>query len=91
MSYEPKIVQRASARLARRRDIRERKRYMLEQQLYKQEPRLAQLDRALRGTMVELTDLIAAGKPVFIMPTYTAMLDLRTTISKNYGFKAFWE
>ena len=41
MSYEPKIVQRASARLARRRDIRERKRYMLEQQLYKQEPRLA--------------------------------------------------
>ena len=30
-------------------------------------------------------------KPVFIMPTYTAMLDLRTTISKNYGFKAFWE
>ena len=64
MSYEPKIVQRASARLARRRDIRERKRYMLEQQLYKQEPRLAQLDRALRGTMVELTDLIAAGKPV---------------------------
>ena len=60
MSYEPKIVQRASARLARRRDIRERKRYMLEQQLYKQEPRLAQLDRALRGTMVELTDLIAS-------------------------------
>lgn len=34
---------------------------------------------------------IATGKPVFIMPTYTAMLDLRTTISKNYGFKAFWE
>ena len=34
---------------------------------------------------------IATGKPVFIMPTYTAMLDLRGTISKNYGFKAFWE
>ncbi len=34
---------------------------------------------------------VAAGKPAFIMPTYTAMLDLRTTISKNYGFKAFWE
>ncbi len=30
-------------------------------------------------------------KPVFIMPTYTAMLDLRATISKNYGFKNFWE
>ncbi len=30
-------------------------------------------------------------KPVFIMPTYTAMLDLRAAISKNYGFKNFWE
>ena len=34
---------------------------------------------------------IAQDKPVYIMPTYTAMLDLRTTISKQYGFKAFWE
>jgi len=29
--------------------------------------------------------------PVYVMPTYTAMLDLRSTISKRYGFKAFWE
>ena len=34
---------------------------------------------------------ISQDKPVYIMPTYTAMLDLRNTISKNYGFKAFWE
>ncbi len=34
---------------------------------------------------------LAQDKPVFIMPTYTAMLDLRATISKNYGFKNFWE
>lgn len=34
---------------------------------------------------------LAQDKPVFIMPTYTAMLELRTTISKNYGFKNFWE
>lgn len=64
MSYEPKIVQRAMARLERRREVRERRRWDLEQQLYRQEPRLPQLDRALRRTMVELTDLIAAGKPV---------------------------
>ncbi len=64
MSYEPKIVQRAMARLERRRDARERRRRNLEQQLYRQEPRLRQLDAALRGTMVELTDLIAAGRPV---------------------------
>ena len=34
---------------------------------------------------------VEQDKPVFIMPTYTAMLDLRGVISKNYGFKAFWE
>jgi len=34
---------------------------------------------------------VAHGKPCYIMPTYTAMLSLRSTISKNYGFKAFWE
>jgi UDP-N-acetylmuramyl tripeptide synthase len=31
------------------------------------------------------------GLPVFVMPTYTAMLALRGTISKAYGFKEFWE
>ena len=34
---------------------------------------------------------LAQNRPVFIMPTYTAMLDLRATVSKNYGFKNFWE
>lgn len=64
MSYEPKVIHNAVARLERRRDVRERKRWELEQQLYHKEPRLRQLDAALRGTMSELTDLIAAGKPV---------------------------
>ena len=64
MSYEPKIIRAASQRLERRRDVRERRRWELEQQLYRSQPRLRQLDTALRGTMVELTDLIAAGKPV---------------------------
>ena len=64
MSYEPKVIQRALARLERRRDVRERKRWELEQQFYRREPQLRRLDAALRGTMVELTDLIAAGKPV---------------------------
>ena len=29
--------------------------------------------------------------PVYMMPTYTAMLALRQTISKQYGYKNFWE
>ena len=29
--------------------------------------------------------------PVYMMPTYTAMLALRQTISKAYGYKNFWE
>ena len=34
---------------------------------------------------------IAQRSPVYIMPTYTAMLGLRDKISKTYGFKDFWE
>jgi len=34
---------------------------------------------------------VKIGKPCYVMPTYTGMLALRSTISKNYGFKAFWE
>ncbi len=34
---------------------------------------------------------IAHKEPVYLMPTYTAMLALRGTISKTFGFKNFWE
>lgn len=64
MSYEQNVVQRASARLLRRREIRERKRYDLEQELYRREPELRELDRAIRGTMAELTGLAIGGRPV---------------------------
>ena len=41
---------------------------------------------------LELTKAcVANGKPCYIMPTYTAMLSLRSTISKHFGLKAFWE
>ena len=30
-------------------------------------------------------------KPVYIMPTYTAMMDLRAIVSKKFGYKNFWE
>jgi UDP-N-acetylmuramyl tripeptide synthase len=33
----------------------------------------------------------AQKKPVFIMPTYTAMLSLRATVSKVYGYQKFWQ
>ena len=64
MAYEPKVMQQATARLLRRREIRERKRYDLEQELYRREPRLRELDRAIRGTMSELTELAVCGRPV---------------------------
>ena len=64
MSYEQNVVQRASARLLRRREIRERKRYDLEQELYRRAPKLRELDRAIRGTMTELTELAVCGRPV---------------------------
>lgn len=33
----------------------------------------------------------AQDHPVYIMPTYTAMMDLRAKITKLYGIKNFWE
>lgn len=35
--------------------------------------------------------MVQEKTPVFIMPTYTAMLDLRSRLSARYGFKNFWE
>lgn len=64
MSYEPNILQRANARLLRRHEIQERRRYDLEQELYLRQPRLRELDRALRGTMSELAELAVSGRPV---------------------------
>ena len=64
MSYEPTVVQKALARLERRRDSAERRRFERERELYAKEPRLRQLDAALRGTMADLARLAAGGRPV---------------------------
>ena len=64
MAYEQNVMQRANARLTRRREIRERKRYDLEQELYRREPKLRELDRAIRGTMTELTGIAVSGRAV---------------------------
>ena len=41
------------------------------------------------GALLEA--ITAQDKPVYIMPTYTAMLGLRERISRDYGYKMFWE
>ena len=64
MSYEQSILQRANARLLRRHETADRRRYELEQELYRTQPRLRELDRALRGTMSELAELAVSGRPV---------------------------
>ncbi len=47
--------------------------------------------RVLKDYDALLRALVAQERPVYIMPTYTAMLGLRDRISKLYGFKEFWE
>lgn len=47
--------------------------------------------RVIKDYNALMEELTAQEKPVYIMPTYTAMLELHSTISKKYGFKAFWE
>lgn len=64
MAYEHKILEQANARLLRRKETRARSRFMLEQELYRKEPRLRELDLALRRTMTELTELAVSGRPV---------------------------
>ncbi len=38
-----------------------------------------------------IEQMVLQSSPVYIMPTYTAMLDIREKISKKFGFKEFWE
>ena len=64
MSYESAIVRKALARLERRRDNRDRRRFQLERSLYGMEPRLREIDLTLRGTMADLALLAAGGRPV---------------------------
>ncbi len=94
--YEQNILQRANARLLRRREIRERKRYDLEQELYRREPKLRELDRAIRGTMTELTELAICGRPVHangpevtdIRTRNLALQAQRAELLKGLGYEA---
>lgn len=38
-----------------------------------------------------IEEFTSQDAPVYIMPTYTAMMDLRAIVSKKYGYKNFWE
>ena len=38
-----------------------------------------------------LDDITSQDLPVYIMPTYTCMMDFRAIVSKKYGLKNFWE
>ena len=64
MSYEPTVMRNALARLERRRESRERRRYQLERELYARSPALRQIDAELRGTAADLALLAAGPKPV---------------------------
>lgn len=38
-----------------------------------------------------IEEFTSQDAPVYIMPTYTAMMDLRAIVSKKFGYKNFWE
>ncbi|HCO62507.1 MAG TPA: DNA replication protein DnaC [Clostridiales bacterium] len=94
MAYERKVVQQATARLERRKEMRQRKRYDLEQQLYRRQPRLRTLDIAIRGTMLELAELLTAGVPLAadgpeigdIRRRNLALQEERAQLLKNLGY-----
>lgn len=61
MPYEPQILRAATTRLRARAAQHEREIYALRTRLYQSNPRLPQLDAALRGTMVEVAELALSG------------------------------
>ena len=38
-----------------------------------------------------IDEMVASKDPVFIMPNYTSMLELRSKLASRFGFKNFWE
>ena len=38
-----------------------------------------------------IEQMTANELPVIVMPTYPAMLEVRGTISKRYGYREFWQ
>jgi len=63
MPYETSILRAATARLRARAERHSREIYELRLRLYRQEPRLAQMDADLRGTMAEVAELALSGDP----------------------------
>ncbi len=47
--------------------------------------------RVVRDYDTLTTELEKETVPAYVMPTYTAMLDMRAHMSKKYGFGAYWE
>ena len=54
MAYDPNVLRRATARLEAEKRRREDEQELLRRQVYAKEPRLAQLDKRLQGTMAQL-------------------------------------
>lgn len=96
MAYEQRVLQRANARLLHRREAREHRRFDLERELYRTQPRLKELDRAIRGTMTELTELAVSGRPVqpdgpeiaAIRERNLALQKERAEVLKELGYEA---
>ena len=54
MSYDANVLRRATQRLEEERRARSDRAARLRQEAYEKEPRLAQLDKKLQGTMSQL-------------------------------------
>ena len=54
MGYDPNVLRRATQRLEDGRKRRSEERQLRRREIYTRQPRLSQLDRAMRGTMAEL-------------------------------------
>ena len=96
MSYEQNVLQRATARLLRRKEIRERRRKDLEEELYRRQPRLKALDLAIGSTMAELYSLAFSGRDLApdgpeitsVRQRNLALQQERAALLKELGYEA---
>ncbi len=91
MAFDPNVLRRATQRLEEQRDGRSRRRDGLRQRTYHREPKLAQLDRQLRGTMAELFGVtLGRGEPTSVENIRMKNMELqrqRGQLLRNLGLE----
>jgi hypothetical protein len=54
-------------------------------------PDLVYIEKNMKAIVEDSIRLLSEDETLFILPTYTAMLDIRKILSAEFGLKEFWK